>query len=159
MSLRLPSLPTLAKRPRTRSVSSDRPSEHDEQANVVTWFNLSYPALKGCLFAIPNGTHLAGNQKQRGMKMAFLKAEGLTPGVGDLFLMVVRPPYSGLFIEMKRQRFTPSDVGEEQRKFIKRAREHGYRAEICGGFDAARLIIQEYLDGCCSKSQSKTDKA
>ena len=76
-------------------------SEHDQQAALVKWFNLQYPKLKGCLFAIPNGTHLAGDRAQRGRKMNKLKAEGFKVGVSDLFLCVASNGYHGLFLEMK----------------------------------------------------------
>jgi hypothetical protein len=153
--LGLPGLPSAGAGHRLRIRSSSgkhEATEHEEQSAVISWFGLQYPALAGCLFAIPNGSHLAGNARQRGMKMAWLKAEGFLPGASDLFLMVIRQPYAGLFIEMKRRSFTPSDVSCDQRKFIKRAREQGYRAEVCGGFDAARQAIQEYLDSCVSST-------
>jgi hypothetical protein len=123
------------------------PTEHDEQVMVMKWFNLAYAKFKGCLFAIPNGSHLAGTPLQRAKKVQRMKSEGFLPGVSDLFLMVPRGSHNGLWIEMKRRKFVPSDVSKEQREFQERAKGNGYRAEVCGGFEAAQAVIDDYLKG------------
>jgi len=120
-------------------------SEYLEQCAVVRWFKLQYPDFKGCLFAIPNGSHLAGTPIQRARKVQRMKAEGFTPGVSDLFLMLPRGSYAGLWIEMKKKKYSPSDVSVEQRAFIERAKQQGYQAVVCGGFEAAQQVIREYV--------------
>lgn len=120
-------------------------SEHDEQVAVVKWFRLQYPKKKGLLFAISNGAHLAGTPIQRAKKMQRMKAEGFKPGVSDLFLMVPKGPFAGLWIEMKREKYSPSDVSEEQREFIALAKDQGYQACVCGGATAAMATIAGYL--------------
>lgn len=121
------------------------PSEHAEQSVVVQWFWMQHPALRGCLFAVPNGAHLAGTPRQRAAKMAKMKAEGFQPGVSDLFLMVARGGCHGLWIEMKRRNASPSDTSREQRTFLDRAATQGYEGAICHGAQQAIAVITNYL--------------
>lgn len=110
--------------------------EHQEQANTCEWFHLQYPQYRGHLFAIPNG-----GQRHPAVA-AKLKAEGVVPGVFDLFLMVARPGYSGMWIEMKA---VGGKVSAQQATFKQRAEAQGFRASVCYGFDQARAAIAEYL--------------
>jgi hypothetical protein len=121
------------------------PTEHAEQSHVVQWFWLQYPALRKCLFAIPNGAHLAGTIGQRAAKMNKMKSEGFQAGVSDLFLMVARGSYHGLWIEMKRKNARPSDVSEDQVEFLERAAREGYKGIVCNGAKPAIEAISEYL--------------
>jgi len=111
-------------------------SEHWEQANVFTWLDgLDHPA-KDLAFAIPNGgkRHVSYNVK--------LKAEGLKAGVPDLFISFPSQGYHGLYIEMK------SLVGRarpEQLEWLAALQENGYRAELCKGAEAAKVVIRDYL--------------
>lgn len=112
-------------------------SEHQHQCAVIEWFGLQYPKLNGLLFAIPNGG--LRNKAVAGK----LKAEGVRPGVSDLFLMFAAKGVYGMWIEMK-------DVGgkqpsPEQIAFQKDAAAQGYLAVTCYGFDMARGAIEEYL--------------
>lgn len=121
-------------------------SEHNQQVTVMNWFERAYPKYYECLFAIPNGAILAGNAQQRAKQMNYLKAEGYKPGVSDLFLMVARGGYHGLFIEMKDQGKTKCSVSKTQWEHINAAREQGYMAEWCAGFDGARELITSYME-------------
>ena len=121
-------------------------SEHQQQAAVIDWFRKQYPKIEGCLWAIPNGAILAGNKQQRARQMNYLKAEGFKPGVSDLFLMVSSGEYNGLFIEMKDKGKKEKDVSIPQWEHIHLAREQGYKAEWCAGFDEAKKVITEYLN-------------
>lgn len=56
--------------------------EHELQKSCVKWFRLQYPEYTNLLFAIPNGG------KRNAREAARLKAEGVTPGVPDLFLQL-----------------------------------------------------------------------
>jgi hypothetical protein len=104
--------------------------------------------------AIPNGAHLAGDEKQRSVHMAHLQKQGLRPGASDLFIAYPCGGYHGLWIEMKRPRRdfrTPEDaeraVTEEQVKFMAYMRQAGYRTAIAFGFDEATLHTDMYLKG------------
>lgn len=117
-------------------------SESQEQKALVRWFNLQYPKMAGLLFAIPNGSHLAGDAVTRAKKMHRMKAEGLRPGVSDLFLMIPRKGAHGMWIEMKADKGVTSQA---QNAFQLDAKEQGYAAITCHGFDMARGAIEEYL--------------
>jgi len=88
-------------------------SEHELQCLCVTWFRRTF---KYKIFAIPNG----GKRDMR--TAAKLKAEGVVPGVPDLFI-----PAWNLWVEMKtlRGRVTP-----RQRDMIKHLLECGHKVEV-----------------------------
>lgn len=113
------------------------PTEHAEQKAVIKWFDLQYRALRGRLFAIPNGG------ERNAIVAAKLKAEGVRQGVPDLMLPVARQGFHGLWVEMKRTK--GSSTSDEQKSWIAFLAEQGYRAEICKGADAARSAISNYL--------------
>ena len=112
-------------------------SEHQHQVAVIEWFGLQYPKLNGLLFAIPNGG--LRNKAVAGK----LKAEGVRPGVSDLFLMVATKGMHGMWIEMKDS--CGKRPSPEQIAFQKDAADQGYAAVTCYGFDMARGAIEEYL--------------
>lgn len=127
------------KSPRVRR--SIHPSEHDEQSALVEWFRLKYPDV--IMFAIPNG----GLRNK--VTAAKLKAEGVLPGVPDLFIprtktMYVGPGifYAGLFIEMKSAK---GKVSPEQAIIIEKLRAADYMVEVCRSADEAMRMIDEYL--------------
>lgn len=132
------------------------PSESHEQQAVIQWWGL-FCKTKGLderlLFAVPNGSHLAGDPKHRAIQMARMKREGLRPGAPDLVLAKVKygPVYpniinqmlfAGLFIEMKRKGGKPS---KEQIEFADILRRQGYNAICCIGADEAIRAITVYL--------------
>lgn len=114
------------------------PKEHDEQAQFVRMVEAAYPpGISALLFAIPNGG-------RRPIKTARdLKAEGVRPGVPDLFLAFPHKGYAGLFIEMKRRH--GGRVSEEQMSYIEALRGQAYKVEVCRGCDEAFATLAEYL--------------
>ena len=119
-------------------------SEHQHQVAVMNYWGKRYPKYYACLFAIPNGVKYAGNKMQRARTMNFMKAEGFLPGVSDLFLMVAKCGYNGLFIEMKAEK---GKLSVPQQEHIDRAREQGYMAEVCYGSDQAIELLDNYMSG------------
>lgn len=116
--------------------------EHKEQAAVVRWFDLQFPALRGRLFAVPNG----GERNPR--VAAKLRLEGVRPGVPDMCLPVARHDFHGLYIEMKAKGATPSRDGKvtpNQSDWLSFLGEQGYMAVVCVGADAAMATIKTYL--------------
>ena len=115
-------------------------SEHDEQANLITWAAMhehEHPGLE-MLFAIPNGGH-------RHIRVAAkMKAEGVKAGVPDLFLPVPRGDYHGLFIEMKFGKNKPT---AHQRHWLEMLEWHGYKTAVCYWFLDARDVLIDYLEG------------
>lgn len=116
---------------------SDVPTEHAEQVALIEWFDRQYPEHRGRLFAIPNGSH-----KSRNAASAF-KREGLRKGVPDLCLPLARYARHALYIELKRQR--GGRLSTEQAGWIEYLRAQGNAAEVCNGFDAARVVVEKYL--------------
>lgn len=114
-------------------------SEHEEQAQLIKLFRLMFPQYAKRLFAIPNG----GLRNIRVAKK--LKAEGVLPGVADLFLMHPSGGYHGLFIEMKQRKKGQQSVS--QKEFEKEANEAGFCYLVARGFDQALDMIKKYLDG------------
>lgn len=106
------------------------PTEHQEQAAFVQWFRMSFPKVR--IFAIPNG---GARSKATAGK---LKAEGVSPGVPDLFV-----PEWGLFIEMKRTR--GGSLSDVQDDWIDYLEDAGYTVLVCKGCDAAIVSIKAHL--------------
>ena len=113
-----------------------RNQEHLAQSLLIKWFRLQYPLMAKCLFAIPNGgaRHIGTAIK--------LKAEGVTAGVSDLFLMIPSNGLHGLFLEMKQK---DGKLQQNQAEFLNLAESMGYGAEVAYGFEEGQKIIQKYL--------------
>ena len=111
-------------------------SEHQEQVMLITWFRMQYPKYAKYLWAIPNGgsRHIVAAVK--------LKAEGVMAGVSDLFLMIPKDGWHGLFIEMKVR---GGKLSDSQKEFMGLATLMGYQAVVCYGFESAKDAITEYL--------------
>lgn len=107
------------------------PTEHEEQVNFVRWFRLQFPRV--LIFAIPNGgdRHAAVAAKMR--------AEGVTPGVPDLFI-----PDWRLFLEMKRRK--GGRVLPEQKRVMEHLEQAGYTCAVARGFDEAMDIAMEQYE-------------
>jgi hypothetical protein len=116
------------------------PTEHQEQATVVSWWALQHQAYElpvFALLAIPNG---GARDVITGSR---LKAEGVRPGSPDLCLAAPRRAHHGLYIEMKAQH--GARESDEQKKFGDYLTSAGYRFQFCYGADAAIALIKEYL--------------
>lgn len=114
-------------------------SEHDEQVSLFQWAAMQhgkYPEL-ALMFAVPNGG------LRNATVAAKLKAEGVKPGVPDIFLPVARGGYHGLFIEMKRIR--GGKLSTEQALWITELLEQRYAVYKCEGWVKAKECIEQYL--------------
>lgn len=122
-------------------MSMNVPSEHEEQVMLIQYCDLMSRsnADYGLIFAVPNG----GDRNI--VTAGKLKAEGVKPGVPDLFLPVPRGIYSGLFIEMKRRK--GGRVSREQISWISALISRGYKVVVCRGFDEARDALEAYMEG------------
>lgn len=126
-----PNHPKNLPKPRTSAKTGKTlfPSEHLEQVHLVAWFRRSFPGVK--IFAVPNGGHRGKAEAGR------LKAEGVTPGVPDLFIPAWR-----LWIEMKKQK--GGTVSTEQKEMAHYLKCVGYDVLICRGAAAAIDAINEW---------------
>jgi hypothetical protein len=110
-------------------------TEHQIQAALIRWRDLRASELPELLllFAVPNGGKRDPATAWR------LQAEGVTPGVPDLLLLVPRHGYHGLAIEMKTAKGTRSNA---QREFMERLDEAGYSTWVARSWpDAAQRIL------------------
>lgn len=115
-------------------------SESREQQALFRWWDLyrsRYPAA--LLFAVPNGG------ARSAITGARLKAEGVLPGVPDVFLAYPVGGLHGLFIEMKRARGgTTSAAQKIVGALLSRA---GYGVAVCHGWQEARDTVMRYMGG------------
>jgi len=122
--------------------------EHAEQVALFEWQErmlTRVPEIMN-LFAVPNGAKLPffkdSNGKRVCVQAQFLKAEGLKPGVPDLFLAYPNDRFHWFFMEMKAG---TNKLTIEQIDWIERLSTAGY---FCGVYwswvDAANAIL-EYL--------------
>ena len=124
-----------------------RHDEHRIQAALFKWAKYAsnrHPGLK-LMFAIPNGG------ARDAITGAMLKAEGVKPGVPDIFLPLPAGEFHGLFIELKTAKGRPSP---EQREWLMRLRNRGYAAVLCRGLDEAIDTISRYVAGQLSPDES-----
>lgn len=116
-------------------------SEHIEQVRLFAWMMKNwrkYPELH-LAFAVPNGGH---RHKAVATKM---KAEGVKPGVPDIFLPVARKSFHGLFIEMKSKRKGAS-TSQAQDACIEALRGQGYAVVVAHGWEKAAEALMGYLE-------------
>ena len=115
------------------------PSEHQEQVWLFEWAGWrirEIPQL-ALLWANPNG----GLRNK--ITAAKLKAEGVKPGVPDLFLAVPVGDCHGLFIEMKKRR--GGRLEPEQAEMLAQLRQRGYACAVCRSWPEAVRVILDYL--------------
>lgn len=114
------------------------PNEHQiqsaffSQIRIDAHFKNFYPLI----FAIPNAA-------KRSYALArYMQAEGLTPGVPDVFVAIPKGIYHGLFIEFKAGK---NKLSESQERFIENARVKGYRVLVCYSCEEAIDRLRNYL--------------
>jgi len=121
----------------TKTESDMREGEHNLQVGCVRWFRLQYPKLAPLLFAIPNGGW------RNPTVAAKLKAEGVMPGVPDLFLAYPHGQFHGLWIEMKNGK--AGRVSDNQAEMHELLRDQFYRVEVVRTAEQFVQVVQDYL--------------
>jgi hypothetical protein len=116
-------------------------SEHLEQARYFAWVKKHRRTHEQLhlVFAIPNGgfRHKA--------VAARMKAEGVEPGIPDIFVSVPKDGFSGMYIEMKSTD-PKAKLSTAQEDKIQLLRQHGYQVCVCKGADHAIAVTKEYLE-------------
>lgn len=129
---------------------SARPNKHglgSETAEQIRLFEIAAERALGdprwnLLFAIPNGTATTS------MHQAILaKKTGRKRGVPDVFLACPIPPYAGLFVELKKVDGVPSDVHQDQKRWLSWLQAAGYQTVVAFGCNEAIQEIEFYLQG------------
>lgn len=142
-------------------------TESEQQIALFMWASLPetrerYPELRW-LHHCPNGGSRGDSARSAAIAGGRLKAEGVKPGVPDLFLPVptnchmldgaiwadkVWPVNGsvicGLYIEMKAPG-KKSQTSDEQKEFIAHHRNLGYACVVCDSYHEARFYIEQYL--------------
>lgn len=112
--------------------ASGMPDEHIEQVTFVQWFRRTFDGVR--IFAIPNGGYRSKTTAGR------LRAEGVSPGVPDLFV-----PEWRLWIEMKRRK--GGVVSPDQRDWIAYLERCGYHCIIARGWEDGVRQITDFRAG------------
>ena len=115
------------------------PTEAQEQTALFQWAAMMsgrIPELR-LMHHCPNG----GSRNAR--ESHNLRLQGVKTGIPDIFLPCARGPWHGLYIEMKRRK--GGRVSVDQQRMILALRAHGYKVEVCRGWEEAMDTICEYL--------------
>jgi hypothetical protein len=116
-------------------------SEHLEQARYFAWIKKHRCTCERLrlVFAIPNGgfRHKA--------VAARMRAEGVEPGIPDIFVSVPKEGYSGMYIEMKSTD-PKAKLSAAQQDKIRLLRQNGYHVCVCKEADHAIAVTKEYLE-------------
>ena len=110
--------------------------ESKMQINCVRWFRLQYPQFAKLLFSVPNG----GARLKSEAKI--LKAEGATPGISDLILLVPNKDYHSLCIECKTEKGKQST---SQKEWQEVAEQNGNKYVIVRSIYEFISTIKDYL--------------
>ena len=117
------------------------PTEAQEQTALFQWaayMKNYYPELELM-------HHVANGGSRNIVEAHNLRLQGVKPGIPDICLPCARKGRHGLYIELKRQK--NGRVSIEQKKMLVTLREQGYEAVVCYGWEDAKKVILEYLEG------------
>lgn len=88
---------------------------------------------------IPNGGY------QKPSEAARFRAMGAQAVVHNIFTLVPRGGYQGLWIAVKRRR--GGRVSVEQARWMDALKKQGYACAVCYSWDAVFTVIQSYMRG------------
>lgn len=115
-------------------------TESGHQRAVFAWAALNvatYPELRW-MHAIPNGGY------RDKITAGKLKAEGVKPGVADIFLPVARGDWHGLYIELKKE--IGGKTSAEQIEFGDFVKAQGYGFVVSREWQYTVNTLMEYLN-------------
>lgn len=112
--------------------------EHDEQVALFQWLDTHAATMPDLAkaFAIPNGGYRTPRTAGR------MKAEGVRPGIPDVFLLVPRGAFHGLMVEMK---LPGKPLSPSQADWHFAFAKDGYHVVLATTWEMARDRILEYL--------------
>ena len=129
--------PGAPKAPRRKPIQR----EAIEQRALIAWSNIAVRTMPELAYLF----HPGNGGRRDSLTASLMKAEGVRPGVPDLWLMKPRGAYHGLVIELKPVGSVPSDLSPDQRKWLRELQADGFCAYGCDGWEVARVLILEYL--------------
>lgn len=112
--------------------------ERDVQRSILRMCGTCFPDV--LIHHSPNGGHLAGDKMARWRQVGALKGDGMKTGFPDLIAIWNR---GVAFMEVKRPKYTPSDVSDDQRKLHKRLMELGFEPAIVTSAAEAFSFLKE----------------
>lgn len=116
-------------------------SEEREQVELVAWFKRTYgPELAEALHHSPNGG------KRHPATARRFKLLGVRRGFPDLVLYNSRGDLVGLAIEFKPTE-PRREATSDQVKWLQRLESIGFETHVAHGIEAAKTIIENYLEG------------
>lgn len=121
---------------KNETVTRKSNSEDWNQKQLIQWCRQF--AWGQFLYHIPNETTGGQAWVVRNRQM------GCKKGVPDLCLPIPMHGYHGLYIELKTER---GKLSQEQERWLKDLSAMGYKAECCYGWESARNILEEYMNG------------
>ena len=121
----------------TKNRQPRKDDEHKLQCSMVSWFRLTYPQWRHCLFAVPNGG------RRDAVTGAKMKAEGVLAGVSDLILLKRSEEYGALLIETKVKGNYQS---QSQKEWQQQIEKEGYKYVVCRSLDEFQNQVTNYLD-------------
>lgn len=120
------------------STRTNRHTESNEQIAAMEWLRLQHPKIA------EHTMHIGNERKTSYWAGYIMKKMGVLKGASDLFMAWPSGGYHGLFIEVKSKIGRPT---LDQKAFLKRMRDVGYRAEICYGAEEVISTMKSYLIG------------
>lgn len=125
-----------------------RHTESNEQIAAMDWLRAQHPDI--ALHTL----HIGNERKASYYAGYIMKRMGVLKGASDLFMAWPSGGFHGLFIEVKSKIGRPS---AEQKAFLQRMRDVGYKAEICYGAEEVISTMKEYIAYQGISSSSKPD--
>lgn len=114
------------------------PSERQVQRDILRMAGICFPDV--LIHHSPNGGHLAGDKIARFKQVGALKGDGMKAGFPDLIAIWNR----GIaFMEVKRPKYTPSCVSDDQRKIHRHLAELGFEPAIVTSPSEAFAFLRE----------------
>ena len=117
-------------------MTDKRHSESNEQIAAMDWLRLQHPKIA------EHTLHIGNERKTSYYAGYIMKRMGVLKGASDLFMAWPSGGYHGLFIEVKSKIGKPTP---EQKAFIQRMRDVGYKAEVCYGAEEVISTMQAYI--------------
>jgi hypothetical protein len=112
-------------------------TELEEQSDLIWWADQHADPRLSLIYSHLNGVRVSPKTATE------IKQSGGRKGIPDLFLPVPSQNYHGLYIELKRT--AGGTVSADQRRWIAMLENQGYRAVVCKGAAAAKVVIEQYL--------------
>lgn len=129
-----------AKKPTTMAKSV---TEERLQFEIIKWWDENcerFGAQPGDLVHIPNGL-LTESARRRCLSL------GVRPGFPDLFLVVPRGTFHGMFMELKRPgRDIAGGLSADQFRTLRRLKKLGFACFAVNDFAAATTVIADYME-------------